>query len=370
MRILFICTREPSEAGKADQITTVKAIEYLRRKGIAVEVLVLSQISKWLLPFCILKGIINLVPFQVELYRSNENKHLIMRALGSQKFDKVYLHLIRSASHINILDNQNIYLGMQVSQYLNYERTSKQLHFGLKKITYLIEAKLCKVYERRIVNQVRKINFVGTFDSKYISYSQVELEKVTSVPHGVDIADAAIDDKSRDLVFLANFSSEPNQIALKHLVEEIMELVWTENSNISLSVAGRNIPSWAYNYTDERIRIIGEVESAHNFIGAHKIFVNPVRASAGMQNKVLTSLIAGTPVVTYSTAVEGMNLENELVFEAADTIDNFARLVTTAISNYPEQNTIMRVANSVAKSWSWETLHDRWAKEFLDLDLQ
>ena len=367
MRILFIVTREPTKTGKADQVTTYHAIEFLQRNGIEVNILVLSRVSIWQIPVCILRSFLTATPMQVELYRSRRNNKAILKSLKSQNFDKVYLHLIRSAAHIGLLQKHNIYLGMQVSQYLNFSRTSKELNFGLKKLVYFVESMLCKSYERRIIQHVQKINFVGTRDSEFINYPEGAYCKISTVAHGVDAHEKIVEEKTHDLVFLANFASEPNRIALKHLIRDIMKIVWDTQPDVTLTVAGRNIPSWVYTVENERLSVIGEVDSAHDCIGKHRVFVNAVRASAGMQNKVLTSLIAGTPVVTYATAVEGMNLKNDLVLEAESDVLDLANHIINILAHYPTQESIKTNAKNVAQRWCWDVLHREWIENFLGI---
>ena len=63
------------------------------------------------------------------------------------------------------------------------------------------------------------MNFVGTSDPLFLEESQNK--KVTIIPHGVDLPSTLAATTSADLIFLANFSSEPNKIALNHLIFDL-----------------------------------------------------------------------------------------------------------------------------------------------------
>ena len=117
------------------------------------------------------------------------------------------------------------------------------------------------------------------------------------------------------------------------------------------------------------VSVVGEVDKAHEIIGRHKVFINPVAASAGMQNKVLTALAARTPVLTTEEAVEGMDMsmfktvttcsvDSVWLAEAAVKLLNSDRVASKSDHDY----------KVVCEHWSWENLHKKWSKRFLEID--
>ena len=90
---------------------------------------------------------------------------------------------------------------MQLSQELNFGRTTKQLKFGYKKILYLVEAKLCGHYERHVIGHFKGVNLVGSADRKRLIKSDDTLANVTVVPLWVDILEIEFE-RNRDLIFL------------------------------------------------------------------------------------------------------------------------------------------------------------------------
>ena len=102
----------------------------------------------------------------------------------------------------------------------------------------------------------------------------------------MDLPSTLAETTSADLIFLANFSSEPNKIALYHLIFDLFPKIKHAYPDINLTIAGRNIPERILNLNIRGLRVLGSVPDANFVVSQHKVFVIR-KASAGMQNKVV-----------------------------------------------------------------------------------
>ena len=368
MNILFAVTRNPDPDGRADQFTTYKAIEHLRSLGHTVDVFILKKNSILSLRFlfnCV-TGVFHLEPFQLSLFRNNDNDQDFKEILDKKDYQRVYFHLIRGLSLRKWVPKSDLYLGMQLSQGLNFSRISDELPFGIKKILYKIEAKLCAQFEKKVVTSVNKVNFVGYQDPEFLGFSGKH-DNFTVIPHGVDTSYVRGDYCGRELIFLANFASEANKSAFYLLVEYIMPLVWLTHPNVKLSVCGLKMPKSFFKKESERIAIKGKVECPLAEISSHKIFLNPVRAAAGMQNKALAGFIAGVPVISFQSAIAGMPLDYPTCFRVDASTNEFAQSICRVLDKYPETEVLNSVKNDVIDQWSWGSLHREWTSDFMNL---
>lgn len=370
MKILFIVTRNPLKNGSADQITTYHAISYLKQIGKDVHLCVLyatpfSNIFSWI--SIIFRAIFLGIPLQVGMYYNTRNIQLITNLLNKHLyFERVYVHLIRGMVASKLIDKKEIYLGMQLSQGLNFSRIAKELPFGFKKLLYKFESKLCYQYEKQISKRVKKVNFVGTTDISYLKLKN--LTSVTMVPHGISQTFKNPTNIIGDLIFLSNLKSEANQAACIFLVTKVMPIIVKSYPDITLSICGKNTPCSFYNFANKNIRVVGEVDNALVAVAKHRICLNPVVAAAGMQNKVLTGLASGVPVITIEQAVAGMALPYETCFKTQSDSYSFATEVLRVLENYPTDATLQDVKSRVKKDWSWDHLHAKWTRDFLDLE--
>ena len=117
------------------------------------------------------------------------------------------------------------------------------------------------------------------------------------------------------------------------------------------------------------VHVLGEVDHAHKVISQHKVFINPITASAGMQNKVLTALAALTPVLTTEEAVEGMDLS---LFKSVTTCSNDSAVLANTAVKLLDKNRVDQISHddyeAICKHWSWQNLHEKWSKRFLEIE--
>ena len=113
------------------------------------------------------------------------------------------------------------------------------------------------------------------------------------------------------------------------------------------------------------VRVMGEVTEAHKIISQHKVFINPVAASAGMQNKVLTALAARTPVLTTEDAVEGMDMS---LFKSVTTCPSDSTSLAETAVKLLNKNRVTRISDddykAVCEHWSWQSLHKSGLRDF------
>ncbi|MDA0740624.1 MAG: glycosyltransferase [Bacteroidetes bacterium] len=351
--------------GKADQITLYESAEYLRKNGHRVDEFVIQKSDILSLLLGLLKIFVTRLPLQTVLFWNTTNKKKLKKFLTHKNYDRYYFHLIRTSEYVSFVEADKSYLGMQLSQALNFSRTSIQLPHGIKRIVYSIEAYLCKHYEKRIISKFKKVNFVGTSDPLFLEESQNK--KVTTIPHGVDLPSTLAATSIGDLIFLANFSSEPNKIALNHLIFDLFPKIKHAYPDISLTIAGRNIPERILNLNICGLHVLGSVLDANFVVSQHKIFCNPVKASAGMQNKVIGALMSNIPVVTYRTAIEGMEINSPLLRTSELSDNAFVSCLVNLYENYPKASEREAAGAIVQATWSWDALHEKWCTNFLEL---
>ena len=372
MRILFVCTRNPCANGTADQITTYKAIEYLREQGNDVKVIV-GSISEKRGLFFYLKvffslffGLFRGMPVQVGIYSNPHLRKVIEAEVESNSYDVVYAHLIRSMILIPKRFWKRVHLGMQISQYLNLSRVAKQKKFSLPGIFYWVEANLCRVFEKRVIALCHRTNLVAEADFKSLNCNNVCSNKVSFIPHGININDKNTNNvqKRYDFIFLGNFSTETNKDALNFLIKDIWPKIKNKSSIATLALAGRNLDADLLKRNLKGIEVLGEVDSAIDTTAMAWVSLNPVRAAAGMQNKVLTALAANCHVVATDISVEGMNIPDKFVTKVPVDSDHFANAAYILLKKAKSSANTNR-QKYIQQNWSWDALHKRWTSEFI-----
>lgn len=168
--------------------------------------------------------------------------------------------------------------------------------------------------------------------------------------------------KRSDVVFFGSLSYAPNIHALSFLLEEIMPLVWAENSMIRLNVAGSS-PSAVLR---RRLRLMPRVvlhESPacmRSIVTQSALSLAPMISGSGQQNKVIDSIAFGVPVVCTSLAAVPLGLTDEHVF-ICDDPHLFARIVLSVVEgSLPVDSHLLSSYEFVKEHFSWSSVVNRF----------
>lgn len=115
----------------------------------------------------------------------------------------------------------------------------------------------------------------------------------------------------RGLVFVGNFRHPPNLDAVEHLCVDILPRLPDELRREHPVLIVGNGPGERVHELAEAcggVRVVGWVPSVEPYLRAARVSMVPLRYGAGTKRKLLQSLLAGTPTVTTSTGLEGIDL--------------------------------------------------------------
>lgn len=136
----------------------------------------------------------------------------------------------------------------------------------------------------------------------------------------------------QDVLFLGNYTHEPNVDAAAWLVGEIMPLVWERNANVRLTLAGAEPTPAVQRLAGDRVRVTGHVPDLRPLFDSARLFVAPLRFGAGMKGKIVQSVAHGLPVVTTAIGAEGIGLTDEVNALLAETPEQIADAILRAYS--------------------------------------
>lgn len=164
--------------------------------------------------------------------------------------------------------------------------------------------------------------------------------------------------KRRDIVFIGGFLHQPNIDAIKYFVSEIWPMVYTKLPDANLLVIGSNVPSdiRALGELDNRIEIIGYVESLDSYFNQCRLSIAPLRYGSGIKGKIGTSASYGVPCVATTLAAEGMGLVDGVEILVADGAKQFAEKLVHLYNNEKLWNQISKGSlEFVQRNYSYET---------------
>jgi glycosyltransferase involved in cell wall biosynthesis len=181
------------------------------------------------------------------------------------------------------------------------------------------------------------------------------------VPNVVDVA--AIEPSpprsgERVVLFVADLTYEPNQSALRFLIDEAMPALWGKEPDVRLVVAGKD--SDQVEAADPRIEGRGFVTDLRALYVAAGCVAVPLLEGGGSPLKFVEALAFGMPVVATPRAAAGLEVTAGRDFLEADAEpEPFARALSAALEP-ARGNALAGAARELAeREYSIEALEKR-----------
>jgi glycosyltransferase involved in cell wall biosynthesis len=140
----------------------------------------------------------------------------------------------------------------------------------------------------------------------------------------------------KGILFIGNFRHYPNTVGVKYLCEEVLPLI--KESVLAehpVYIVGNELdPSIAEPCRRlGNVRAVGWVPSVLPYLQNARIAVVPLRFGAGTKTKLIQSLTVGTPSVSTTVGIEGLNLEHGEHVLIADNPIDFANSIEHLLEN-------------------------------------
>jgi glycosyltransferase involved in cell wall biosynthesis len=192
-------------------------------------------------------------------------------------------------------------------------------------------ARLLRRFERRLLDAAEESWMVSERDMR-LAGELCPGARLRLVPNAVDVA--AIeplqpDRSARRAVFVGSLDYEPNRLAVRFLLDEVMPRVWDLLPEARLRVAGRG--AGVRMAPDRRVELLGYVERIRDAYDGATCVVVPLIEGGGSPLKFIEALAYALPVVATSTAAAGLALEPGRHFYEADGPDAFAAALAAVL---------------------------------------
>ncbi len=384
LRIGIVTSRPPLPMTRADQITVAHWLAFLSARGHTVELFALHQkpiepaTQDWLEQHCqavhwfhrprwrgvkgALVGWLQGLPMQVGLFDDRAQTSAVQAAAA--RFDVLYVYYIRSAEITRGIHTPPRILAMQLSQTLNIERILTHLSFHCERWLYRLELPRMRAYEARVWRRFTQTVLIGPTDLAAVKRAcqaarQPPIDNAVLIPHGVDLSrlpPSAALVEPETVVFLGVLATNTNVAAVLWFCHEVWPLVRHIRPNAQFEILGRR-PRAAILALHGRdgIKVIGEVDDPAPYLARAAVAVNPVKAGAGMQNKLLDYAAAGKAIVATPIANEGIGLPPDAAVLIAETPAEFAAALLRLMGDHAVRQRLGLAARRfVEAGWSWE----------------
>ncbi|MGH9702801.1 MAG: glycosyltransferase family 4 protein, partial [Candidatus Acidiferrales bacterium] len=215
--------------------------------------------------------------------------------------------------------------------------------------------------ERRYLNLADHVLAVSETD-KEIFTQQIEPDKITVVPTGVDIdffRPADREEQPNTLVFTGSMDWMPNEDGIFYFVEKILPRIRRSFPNVSLRVVGRRPSARLLELAriTEGLQVTGGVDDIRPHVRSGAVYVVPLRVGSGTRLKIFEAMAMGKSVVSTTIGAEGLPVHSGKNIVIADAADGFADAVIRLLEDPERRYDIGLAARElVAREHGWESV--------------
>lgn len=389
--ILFLYSRPPLPMTRGDELTVAHLLEFLHARGHAVDLITLAppgytlrrEHEAWLKSRCrtfalvpvgrvesALRAVLGLFrgwPLQIGLLWSRAQMRRAEAAVTGRTYDLAYAYYIRSAEVLHAVKERVpvSFLALQLAQTLNTERLSKTAHGRLERLFYRFETRAMARYEAKVWRGVSRTVLIGPRDLEAIRtvcrrHGTGEIDNHVFGPHGVDVTqfrprDPALVEEAT-LVMSGVMRYAPNVEAATWFAGHVWPRLRRERPRARLCLVGRD-PAPALLALDGKdgVTVTGTVEDPADWIARATVSIAPIRAAAGLQNKLLEAMAMGKAVVATTVANEGIGAVPGRDLLLADEPEAMTRAILSLLDDEARRAELGAAGRRfVEEHWTWE----------------
>ena len=401
LAIAIAYSRLPLPMTRADQMTVAHLIEFLAARGHAVDFYTLDNGENitpaqraWLDARCrrvrifthgklrrlagVVGGLLRGHPLQAGWFANRDQIRAVRQGLAA--CDVGYVYYLRSAETMRGQGRSPgepgrppTFLAMQLSQSLNTRRMAAHYRSLRERLLYAVESRLVRGYEARVWRDFTRAVLIGRSDVDEVRAAcrergLPEIDNAVLGAHGVDIArfrPCPDPPEPRTVAFNGVLRTYTNVDAITWFADRVWPLVRSAEPRARLAIVGRD-PRPEVRALARRagIEVTGEVADPATHIARAAVCVNPVRAAAGMQNKLIEYMAMAKPVVATTVANEGIGAAPDAEIAIADGEKDFAAAILALFADPGRAARMGRAARAfVEAGWTWES-------HYLDLEAE
>ena len=303
-------------------------------------------------------------PFLVIRNHAPEIISAVEEELEKNKYDLIHAETFYMMPHIPKTTIPTI-LVEQTIEYLGYESYAKKASFLIRAILN-IDINKIRRWEKHYWKVCDTLIVMSEDDKRYISNEIKESKKIEVVANGVDTKWFEEVKKTKHeyptLLSVGTFKWLPNVEAVEFLVKKVWPLIKKELPTAKLWIVG-NAPTenvYQYEKRDPSIKVIGRIPDIRNAFSGADVLMAPVFSGKGTRYKVLEAMASETPIVSTSTAVEGLSVKNSVHVMIDDTEQGMANLAIELLNNPKKRETMAQYGKKFVKdNYDWSLISNK-----------
>jgi glycosyltransferase involved in cell wall biosynthesis len=278
-----------------------------------------------------------------------------VKVIKNEKIDLIIAESIWAGLHaviLHILTRVPYYFNEHNVEYIRWKRMGKKY------------SRILKIYEKYCCKFAKKIFCVSEGDRQLIHELGIDIDRIITIPNGVDTEKFKVDIKKRDevrkklnlsiktpiILFSGSLSYIPNFQAVQIIHDILLDKTLNMIPDVKFLIIGSNPPM---QYKHEAIIFTGFVEKIEDYITASDVVIAPLISGGGTKLKIVEAVACGKTVITTNIGAEGLiNEQTKDALRIADDWDKFVDEIISTLKNQKSDN----IPIGFIKKYSWENI--------------
>lgn len=290
---------------------------------------------------------------------NREMERRIQRAIQKKRYDLIIGNEIDMAPYlVSIPHTPKLLEDVELTHY--YERYAHQAN-RLNKIQSVVSWLKWERYIRNLSRDIQAWTVVSKKEKNLLSQLSNGVISSLVVPNCVDYQSYQGDFGSPDkdtLIYSGALTYHANYDAVDYFLREIFPLIQKERPETRFIVTGKldGVPIERLPH-HEKVIFSGYLDDIRPAIAHSMVNVVPLRIGGGTRLKILESMAIGTPVVSTSKGVEGLDLVDGREIIVADAPVDFAAAVLRLMADRELREGLSSAGCiTVARQYDWDVI--------------
>ncbi len=309
-------------------------------------------------PTNILKAGFTSYPALMTMYLSNQVQETISSILKKEKFDLIHAETFYVMSNIPEITIPRL-LVEQTIEYKVYQSFVSSIKFWPLKKLLAIDVKKIKKWEKHYWRVADKVVTMSEAD-KETMHNEIPKLNIDVVPNGVDTEKffRIVKEMSpkKTVLFVGNFKWIQNKEAVIFLRDKVWPLIKEKCPQANLWIVGKNPSSEILQMQSDNVQV-EEIDDIKLAFAASDVLLAPMLSGGGTRYKILEAMASGTPVVSTSLGVEGLNVAHEKHAFIGETPEELAELTAKILKdkNYGDK-VVNNAKKIIEEKYNWRRI--------------
>lgn len=295
------------------------------------------------------------LPVNVGYFYNRSTHRKIDGIIEKTRPDLIYVQLLRMAPYVRDIRSIDMAIDYMDAFSLRVLRRARQSSW-ITGLLWRLEARLLERQERKAAHRFKQRFIIADTDRIFLRDSGIK-EPFSVIKNGVDTDFYRPDvtaTREFDIVFVGNMSYHPNILAAEYLVQVIGEHLRNLRPDLRILIAGADPVPAVRNLAGNHVVVSGFMPDIRKAYASGKVFVAPIFAGSGMQNKILEAMAMELPCVTTPQVIDAIGGVADLIYAAGDKEDFVRHLVRLLDDTGEREETGRRSREHIIKYLSWE----------------